>query len=81
MVSETDGEVLYIRKTEELLSPIPYDDILNNPLLKESEPVKNRCQGSLFLLTKDEYEEIMRLVRETKRMKAKNTLLIRTKIS
>lgn len=65
VVSETDGEVLYIRKTEELLSPIPYDDILNNPLLKESEPVKNRCQGSLFLLTKDEYEEIMRLVRET----------------
>lgn len=65
VVSETDGEVLSIRKTEELLSPIPYDDILNNPLLKESEPVKNRCQGSLFLLTKDEYEEIMRLVRET----------------
>lgn len=65
VVSETDGEVLSIRKTEELLSPIPYDDILNNPFLKESEPVKNRCQGSLFLLTKDEYEEIMRLVRET----------------
>ena len=64
VVSETDGEVLYIRKTEELLSPIPYDDIQHNPLLKTSEPVMNRSQGSLFKLTQDEYDEIMRLVRK-----------------
>ena len=63
VVSETDGEVLYIRKTEELLSPVPYTEILNNPNLKESEPVMNRCQGSLFRLSEDEYEEIMRLIR------------------
>lgn len=63
VVSETDGEVLYIRKTEELLSPVPYTAILNNPNLKESEPVMNRCQGSLFRLSEDEYEEIMRLIR------------------
>ncbi len=64
VVSETDGEVLYIRKEEELLSPVPYSEILNNPILKDSEPVKNRCQGSLFSLTYDEYEEVMRLIRK-----------------
>ena len=64
VVSETDGEVLYIRKIEELLSPIPYSEILTNPILKKSEPVKNRCQGSLFHLTHDEYEEVMRLIRK-----------------
>ena len=64
VVSETDGEVLYIRKNEELLSPVPYSEILNNPILKKSEPVMNRCQGSLFQLTRDEYEEIMRLIRK-----------------
>lgn len=64
VVSETDGEVLYIRKREDLLSPVPYSEILNNSILKKSEPVMNRCQGSLFQLTQDEYEEIMRLIRK-----------------
>lgn len=64
VVSETDGEVLYIRKVEELLSPIPYADILNNEILKHSEPAMNRCQGSLFRLTKEEYDEVMRLIRK-----------------
>ena len=64
VVSETDGEVLYIRKVEELLSPVPYSEILTNPILKNSEPVMNRCQGSLFRLTDEEYEEVMRLIRK-----------------
>lgn len=64
VVSETDGEILYIRKIEELLSPVPYTEILNNPILKKSEPVMNRCQGSLFRLTNDEYKEVMRLIRK-----------------
>lgn len=64
VVAETDGEVLYIRKKEELLSPVPYSEILTNPVLKNSEPVMNRCQGSLFRLTNDEYEEVMRLIRK-----------------
>ena len=63
VVTETDGEIIYIRKMEELSAPIPYSEILNNPILKNSEPVKNRCQGSLFRLTEEEYEETMRLVR------------------
>jgi 5-methylcytosine-specific restriction protein B len=64
VVSETDGEVLYIRKKEELQSPVPYAEILTNPILKNSEPVMNRCQGSLFRLTNDEYREVMRLIRK-----------------
>lgn len=64
VVSETDGEVLYIRKKEDLLSPVPFSEILTNPVLKNSEPVMNRCQGSLFRLTNDEYKEVMRLIRK-----------------
>lgn len=64
VVSETDGEVLYIRKIEDLQSPVPYTEILSNPILKKSEPVMNRCQGSLFLLTYDEYKEVIRLIRK-----------------
>lgn len=63
VVCETDGDVLYIRKMEELISPIPYSEILTNPILKNSEPVANRCQGSLFRLTQEEYNEVMRLIR------------------
>ena len=63
VMAETDGEVLYIRKVEELSTPIPYSEILTNAILKESEPAKNRCQGSLFRLTKVEYDEVMRLIR------------------
>ena len=63
VVRETDGDVLYIRKMEELTSPISYSEILTNPILKNSEPVANRCQGSLFRLTQDEYDEVMRLIR------------------
>lgn len=63
VVAETDGEVLTIQKIEELSSPIPYAEILENPILKISEPGLNRCQGSLFRLTKEEYDEAMRLIR------------------
>ena len=63
VVAETDGEVLTIQKVEELSSPIPYAEILENPILKISEPGLNRCQGSLFRLTKEEYDEAMRLIR------------------
>lgn len=64
VMSETDGEVLYIKKMEELLAPVPYSEILNNDILKKSEPVQNRCQGSLFHLSQEEYVEVMRLIRE-----------------
>lgn len=63
VVSETDGEILYIKKVEELSSPVSYLEIQNNPILKNSEPVSNRCQGSLFRLKQEEYEELMRLIR------------------
>lgn len=64
VMSETDGEVLYIRKMEELAVPIPYADMLANPILKKSEPSANRCQGSLFQLTQEEYNEAMKLIRK-----------------
>ena len=63
VVSETEGDVIYIKKMEELSSPIPYSEIQTNPILKKSEPVMNRCQGSIFHLEQEEYEEVMRLIR------------------
>ena len=64
VVAKTDGEVLYIKKIEELATPIPYSEILNNDILQTSEPAQNRSQGSLFRLTEEEFQEVMRLIRK-----------------
>lgn len=63
IVKETDGKVLTIRKVESLENPVAYTEVLNNPKLTEMEAVKNRCQGSLFKMTKTEYEEVLRMIR------------------
>lgn len=60
---ETNGKVLSIKKIETIESPVAYLDVLNNPKLAEMEAVKNRCQGSLFKMTKEEYEEVIRMIR------------------
>lgn len=72
VVEETDGEVLYVKKIEDLAHPVPYSEILANPLLQKSEPVMNRCQGSLFSLTQAEYDEIMRMIREANSVKSEH---------
>lgn len=60
---EQDGESLYFRKVEGLSTPIDYQTLKACPELANMEYFVNP-QGSLFKLTKDEYEFIMDVIRE-----------------
>jgi GTPase subunit of restriction endonuclease len=60
---ENDGKRLYFEKTEGLTTPIDYANLKNCTELSRMEYLKSP-QGSLFKLTKDEYDFIMDLIRE-----------------
>ena len=61
--AEQDGERIYFEKTEGLTSPIDYATLKNCPELERMEYFINP-QGSLFKLTKGEYDFILDLIRE-----------------
>lgn len=61
--AEQDGERLYFEKTEGLSTPIDYQTLKNCPELEEMEYLTNP-QGSLFKLTKGEFDFILDMVRE-----------------
>lgn len=61
--SEQDGEKIYFEKVEGLTSPIDYQTIKSFPELEKMEYFVNP-QGSLFKLTKGEYEFIYDAIRE-----------------
>jgi len=63
VAQENDGEKLYFEKVEGLTVPIDYDILRKCPELEKMEFFSNP-QGSLFKLTKDEYDFIMDLIRE-----------------
>lgn len=60
----TEGILIepYTKSQQMLQYPIKWQDLLNNPTLKQSEPMKNRAQGTLFHLTDDEAQEMIRLL-------------------
>lgn len=60
---EQDGYELFFEKVEQLETPIEYSKIKGSPELKNMEYFQNP-QGSLFKLTKEEYDFIMKLIRE-----------------
>ncbi len=62
--AEQDGEKIFFEKIEGLTSPIDYATLRACPELENMEYFKNQ-QGSLFKLTKDEYNFIIDLIRET----------------
>ena len=49
--------IKYLRDVE----PIAWEELIEVEDLEDSEPMRNRAQGSLFRLTKKEYENIMAL--------------------
>lgn len=57
------GKQIFFEKTESLAAPIDYTALKNCPELAKMEYLINP-QGSLFKLTKEEYEFIMDLIRE-----------------
>ncbi|WP_394234139.1 AAA family ATPase [Niallia oryzisoli] len=63
VTKENDGENLYFEKVESLATPIDYATLKSCPELERMEYFTNP-QGSLFKLTKGEYDFIMDLIRE-----------------
>ena len=61
--AEQDGANIGIEKIEGLSSPIDYSSLRDCEELKDMEFLHN-MQGSIFKLTKDEYEFIIDLIRE-----------------
>lgn len=61
--AEQDGEKLYFQKLEGLTSPIDYVALKQCPELEHMEYFQNP-QGSLFKLTRGEYDFIMDMIRE-----------------
>lgn len=61
--AEQDGEKLFLKKTEGLSSPIDYEALKSCPELEHMQYFQN-AQGSLFKLTKEEYDFILDIIRE-----------------
>ncbi len=63
ITAEQDGEKIQFEKTEGLISPIDYAALKSIPELEKTEFFTNP-NGSLFKLTKGEYDIIMDVIRE-----------------
>jgi 5-methylcytosine-specific restriction protein B len=63
ILRENDGKSLYFEKIEGLSTPIEYSAIKDIPSLENMEYLVNP-NGSLFKLTKDEYELLLDIIRE-----------------
>ena len=61
--TEQDGEKLFFEKVEGLTTPIDYAALRGCPELEHMEYFQNP-QGSLFKLTKDEYDFLLDMIRE-----------------
>lgn len=61
--AEQDGEKLFFEKVEGLTSPIDYATLRGCPELERMEYFQN-LQGSLFKLTRGEYDFILDIIRE-----------------
>lgn len=59
-----EGEVIEFKKTMNFAEPLGWDELKQIPELKDCEPLINN-QGSLFKLTKEEFEAIKSVVDET----------------
>ena len=69
-----DGEAIYFEKTEGLVSPIEYMDLKACPELEKME-VFVQPNGSLFKLTKGEFDFIMDIIRDSNPLKQADAVL------
>ena len=76
--AEQDGEKLFFEKVEGLTSPIDYAALKGYPELERMEYFQNP-PGSLFKLTKGEYEFILDLIREENPVAAESSVETYTK--
>lgn len=63
VIAEQDGEKLFFEKVEGLTSPIDYATLKGCPELERMEYFQNP-QGSMFKLTRGEYDFILDMIRE-----------------
>ena len=77
---EQNGEEIYFEKIEELSSPINYSTFKNCPELEQMEYFKNP-RGSLFKLTKNEYNFIIDLILKENPISLKNKIADYTKVN
>ena len=73
-----DGEKLYFEKVEGLTSPIDYSTLRDCPELAEMEYFQNP-QGSLYRLSKAEYDFIIDLIREENPLQAEDKAITYSK--
>ena len=59
-----EGEGFEFEKAEDFGDTLSLDEIMSVPVLKNSEPIKNNNQGSLFMLTTEEFETLRALIDE-----------------
>lgn len=78
IAKEQDGTNIEFEKLEGLVSPIDYQTLKDCPELKDMEYF-NSPQGSLFRLTKDEFDFIMDIIRDENPLK--HTSLSNTKFT
>lgn len=76
--AEQDGEKIFFEKVEGLTSPIDYLTLKSCPELEQMEYFSNP-QGSLFKLTKGEYEFIYDMIREENPVSAEGPVAKYTK--
>lgn len=76
--AEQDGEKIYFEKVEGLTSPIDYATLKGCPELERMEYFQNP-QGSLFKLTRGEYDFIVDLIREENPLQQESAIDIYTK--
>ncbi len=64
--SSEDGDVegILIEPVKQLSHGLPWRELIANPMLKDSEPIKNRAQGTLFRFSIEEAQELSRLLKE-----------------
>lgn len=58
-----DGTVIEFEITDKVRNPLHWDAIKVHPVLRNSIPVRVSNRGSLFALTSEEYNTIIRLVK------------------
>lgn len=76
--TEQDGEKLFFEKVEGLTSPIDYATLKECPELERMEYFRNP-QGSLFKLTRDEYDFILDMIREENPITSEASVAVYTK--
>ena len=76
--AEQDGEKLFFEKVEGLTSPIDYATLKECPELERMEYFQNP-QGSLFKLTRGEYDFILDIIREENPVAAESSIDAYTK--